>query len=175
MRFRDGHRRADALAIAPYLGCSPAPDGEAPNATTMARWSVGQLFEHLESKVLPESIAEMRQSRQAAERSGLRLVAYEGGQHLVGVQGAENDEALTRLFHEANAHRRMGDLYRRYLAAWVETGGDLFCHFSSVGPWTKWGSWGLLQYHDSPPRSSPKFLATMTWGRSLGQKLKVPE
>jgi hypothetical protein len=44
-----------------------------------------------------------------------------------------------------------------------------------VAPWTKWGSWGLLPYHDAPPRSSPKFLATMSWGRSLGQKLKVPQ
>jgi hypothetical protein len=175
LRYRDCGRRADVLAVAPYLSLTPGPEGDPPTAPTVAGWTLDRLFEHLERKVLPESITEMKESRQAADRYGLRLVAYEGGQHLVGVQGAENDKTLTRLFHAANADRRMGELYRRYLAAWVEAGGDLFCHYSSVVPWSKWGSWGLLPYHDQPPRSSPKFMATMAWGRSLGQRLSGPE
>ena len=35
-------------------------------------------------------------------------MAYEGGQHMVGVIGGENNEAMTRLFQEANRHPRMG-------------------------------------------------------------------
>src|SRR5205814_6920916 len=114
----------------PYLTFMVSPDGEAPNARQVAAWSPSQLFDHLEKKVLPQAIDWMRDSREAALRHGLRLVAYEGGQHLIGVQGAENDESLNRLFLEANAHPRMGELYRRYLAAWAQTGGDLFCHYS---------------------------------------------
>ena len=57
--------------------------------------------------------------------------------------------------------------------AWVEAGGDLFCHYSSVVNWSKWGSWGLLRYHDQPPGTSPKFMATMGWARSLGQRVKT--
>jgi hypothetical protein len=174
LRFRDCGQRADALAVAPYLSLTPGPDGETPTARTVASWSVAQLFDHLERKVLPEAVDAIKDSRQEADRYGLRLVAYEGGQHLVGIQGAENDDTLTRLFQAANADRRMGDLYRRYFAAWVEAGGDLFCHYSSVGNWSKWGSWGLLRYHDQPPYTSPKFVATMAWGRSLGQRVKVP-
>jgi hypothetical protein len=173
LAFRDCGRRGDVLAVAPYLGLTPGPEGEAPTARTVAGWSLDQLFEHLERKVLPDAVQAMKDSRREADRYGLRLVAYEGGQHLVGIQGAENDEALTRLFQSANGHPRMGDLYRRYYAAWVEAGGDLFCHYSSVVNWSKWGSWGLLRYHDQPPGTSPKFMATMSWARSLGQRVKI--
>jgi hypothetical protein len=53
----------------------------------------------------------------------------------------------------------------------VEVGGDLFCHFSSVGRWTKWGSWGLLQFYDDPP--TPKFKAVMEWAKELGQDVRI--
>lgn len=44
-----------------------------------------------------------------------------------------------------------------YLGAWQREGGSLFCHFSSVGRWTKWGSWGLIEYYDDGPSASPIF------------------
>jgi hypothetical protein len=96
-------------------------------------------------------------------------VAYEGGQHLVGVYGAENNERLTARLQAANRHPRMGQIYARYLAAWQRAGGDLFCHFSSVSRWSKWGSWGLLEYSDDRLADAPKFLATTRWARQLGQ------
>ncbi|HVK05057.1 MAG TPA: hypothetical protein VM490_16390, partial [Armatimonadaceae bacterium] len=55
--------------------------------------------------------------------------------------------------------------YAKYYDEWTRAGGDLFCHFSSVGEWSKWGSWGLLQYQDDDPARSPKFAATMRWAR----------
>ena len=55
-----------------------------------------------------ETIA--KQARQAKER-GLRLIAYEGGQHLLGHGGAENNNQLEQLFHAANRHPRMKQLY----------------------------------------------------------------
>jgi hypothetical protein len=174
LRFRDAGHRADVLAVAPYLGVNAAPEGDPPTAHTIAGWSLDQLFEHLERKVLPEVIGEIKEAKQAADKYGVRLVAYEGGQHLVGVPGAEKDEALTRLFQQANGHPRMGDIYRRYFAAWTDAGGDLFCHYHSVARWSKWGSWGLLQTHDQPPGTSPKFMATMGWARARGQRVKLP-
>ncbi len=65
-------------------------------------------------------------------------------------------------------------LYANYYAAWESAGGDLVCHFSSVGAWSKWGSWGLLQYADDDPSQSPKFAATMEWARKLGQHVSRP-
>jgi len=87
-------------------------------------------------------------------------VAYEAGQHLVGVGGGENNQELTKLLMAANRHPRMGQFYTRYLDAWRDAGGDLCGIFSSVGRFSKWGSWGLLEYYDD---DTPKFQAVLRW------------
>jgi len=168
--FRDAYRSADALAIAPYVSLNVAPDGK-PSVAEVAGWSVDQVLDHVERVSLPEAIGWIEGNRKVAERFGLKLAAYEGGQHLVGVGGGENNETLTKLLLAANAHPRMGAVYQRYLAGWARSGGGLFCHFSSVGAWSKWGSWGLLQYADDPPEGSPKFAAIVEWARAQGQRV----
>jgi hypothetical protein len=75
----------------------------------------------------------------------------------VGVAGGENNEALTRVLNAANRSERMGKLYERYLDAWRDVGGgDLCCIFSSIGGFSKWGSWGLLEHYED---DTPKFRA----------------
>src|SRR5208282_5752139 len=95
-------------------------------------------------KVLCQDAAESRKHIAAyaneARKRKLQLMAYEGGQHLVGVQGAENNDKLTRLFHEANRQPGMKDLYEQNLNDWQAAGAGLFCVFSSTGKYTKWGS-----------------------------------
>lgn len=164
----------DALAIAPYLSFNVPPQGKGEIAPEVERWSLDKLMDHLEAQALPECIGWMKQQKAVADKAGVKLVAYEGGQHLVGVLGAENRDPLTKLLHAANAHPRMGRLYDRYFEAWASVGGDLHCHFYSVGQWTKWGSWGLLQHAAQDPKSSPKFMSTMRWAQKLGQKVKLP-
>jgi hypothetical protein len=94
---------------------------------------------------------------------------------MVGIQGGENNEKMTRLFLAANAHPRMADIYAKYLAAWAQSGGDLLCHFSSVSSWSKWGSWGVMQFADDVPAKSPKYAAIMRWAASCGQPVKAPK
>jgi hypothetical protein len=60
----------------------------------------------------------------------------------VGVGGGENDKALTDLLLRVNAHPRMAGIYQKYYAGWEAANGDLLCHFSSVGAWSKWGELG---------------------------------
>jgi hypothetical protein len=86
-------------------------------------------------------------------------MAYEGGQHLAGHGGAENNDSLTALFHAANRHPGMKDLYTRHLADWNASGGDLFCVFSSMGRYSKWGSWGLLENAAQHPQTVAKYQA----------------
>jgi hypothetical protein len=90
---------------------------------------------------------------------------------MTAIQGGENNDAVTALFHAANAHARLGDIYGQFYDAWTELGGDLFCHYSSVGKWSKWGSWGLMEYGDQDPMSAPKFRASIDWARRLGQQI----
>ncbi len=172
LSFNGTHRHIDALASAPYLTLSPAetPDRHHPLAAKeVADWTLDELFSHLENEVLPRTTRAIRDNAAIAKKYGIPLVAYEGGQHLAGVRGAENDNKLTSLFHAANRSERMALLYRRYLAAWQQEGGGLFCHFSSVSQWTKWGSWGLMEFYDSPPLDQPKFRALAEWADSIGQ------
>jgi hypothetical protein len=176
LKHRDAFKQVDALAIAPYLSLNLAPDasaGPGPTAPEVENWSVEQLLDHLESKALPECIGWMTQQKKVADRFGVRLVAYEGGQHLVGIFGAENRDRLTRLLLAANAHPRMGQLYDKYFQAWAAAGGDLHCHFNSVAQWSKWGSWGLMQHAGEDPATSPKYRAAMGWAKQRGQKVAL--
>lgn len=95
--------------------------------------------------------------RQVAQERGLRLIAYEGGQHLV----SSGNEKLTDFFIALNRHPEMYNLYSELLQNWQDAGGTLFMHFSDVGKPSKWGSWGALEAVDQP--SSPKYDALMNF------------
>jgi hypothetical protein len=166
LSYKEAYKNTDALAIAPYVTmCIPAKAGKGGglDAETVAGWTVDQVLDHAETKALPECIGWMKAQKKVAEKYNLRLLAYEGGQHLVGVGGGENNQKMNDLFMAANRHARMGDIYRKYYDAWKENGGDLFCVFSSVGTWSKWGSWGLAEYYDETPAQCPKLKATLDW------------
>jgi hypothetical protein len=174
LSFQDAASYADVLAIAPYISFNVSPtDEHGLNDKVVSTWNLDQLFEHLNKVSLPESTQWTKSNKKVADEYGLRLVAYEAGQHLVGVGGAENNERLNNLFYSANADERMGDIYTKSLIMWGEIGGDLTCSYCSVDPWSKWGSWGLLQNHDDTPASSPKFVATIAWAISRGQKMVI--
>lgn len=171
LTFEQAATQADALAIAPYISFNiPARSEDRLTASVVAHWSLEQLLQYVEDKALPECLGWIRAQRELAHRHGLALIAYEGGQHLVGVGGGENEEALTALLHAANRHPRMETIYARYLLGWEEAGGALFCHFSSVSQWSKWGSWGVLEYADEDPRSSPKCRALIRAAERWGQR-----
>lgn len=102
-------------------------------------------------------------ARIARER-GLTLVAYEGGQHIVGREGREHDETLTNFLIELNRQPEMYDLYTTLLNAWDAAGGDLFMHFSDIVEPNKWGSWGALEYVGQ--ETSPKYKALMDFLQS---------
>ncbi|MHB1156263.1 MAG: hypothetical protein ACYC26_05420 [Phycisphaerales bacterium] len=172
--------QVDALAIAPYLSFNIPGTSKNPDALTsdkVGQWTVDQVMDHVEQTSLPQSVQWITRAKGVADKYGLKLIAYEAGQHLVGVGGGENNEAMTKLFHQANAHRRMGECYTKYFQAWQDAGGDLMAIFASVGGWGKWGSWGLLQYAEddaTEQTATPKFMATMRWAASLGQPVNVP-
>jgi hypothetical protein len=157
----------DGLAIAPYFAFMPPATSEDPKTLTadvVSQWTVDQVMDHVEQVSLPAAKGYMATASGVAKKYGIKLLAYEGGQHLVGVLGGENNDKLTALFGSANKSARMGKAYEDYLTAWQQAGGDLFCNFSSLGPSSKWGSWGLLDYYDSDETQSPKFMAVMHWG-----------
>jgi hypothetical protein len=163
----------DALAIAPYidnLGLARY-EAEVEAWTQEADGGLTRLFNQLEQGgelsdgppggQLAATFSAIDTHIALAAQYGLPLYSYEGGQHLVGVLGLENNQALTDLFIAANRDPRMGTLYDRYLAGWESRGGALFMNFSDIGRPSKWGSWGALEYLEQ--ESSPKYAALMRY------------
>jgi hypothetical protein len=157
MDFGDAYKHADVLAIAPYFGYAL---GDPQRQEQTAKMAVEQVLDTCEQHVKKENETVARQAELAKNRA-LRLIAYEGGQHLVGHGGAENNKELEQLFHAANRHARMKQLYLEYLAGWKAAGGTLMVMFSSTGNYSKWGSWGLMEYHGQPVTAAPKYQAVV--------------
>ncbi len=170
----------DYLAIAPYFGNylgHPTLANEIDGWTNDSDGGLDRLFRELRqggeingdagnltiptNGALEQAYAMMAESAAVARRNNVHLVAYEGGQHLVGYGSVENNERITELFIRANRDARMGELYRDYMNEWRRKGGDLFVHFSLAEVYTKWGSWGLLEYITQA--GSPKYDAITTF------------
>jgi hypothetical protein len=158
----------DAYAIAAYFG---ADLGAPENSQAVESWlndadgGFAKAIEQLKKgKLLPKSTNSLADNYKnftyhatVAQKRGLQLIAYEGGQHIVGREGVENNEKLTNFFIKLNRHPAMYDLYTQLLNDWKKAGGKLFIHFVDIGKPSKWGSWGALEYLEQ--KSSPKYKA----------------
>lgn len=166
-----------ALAIGPYFG---GYLGKPRYQATLANWSkdedggTGKLFRELESGglveegpaegALAQSLGWIRDHVRLARQHKLELVAYEAGQHLVGVGDVVNNEQLTRLFLQSNRDPRMKQLYDRYLAGWKQAGGGLLMHYLNTGKYGKWGSWGAMEFPDR--NDAPKYQSILEYQRA---------
>ena len=145
----------DALAIAPYFGVNYEPGNPVPTAE--------QVVTTLSTASIAEALGWTSDQRAVAEANGLRLICYEGGQHFVGILGAENNTSLNNALHAGNRDPRMQDRYREYLTALEQQGVDLFVHFTHVGEWSPYGSWGALEHQQQPDSAAPKWRALTAW------------
>jgi hypothetical protein len=170
-----------ALAIAPYVGDHI---GLSQNQATVEGWTrqsdggLTALFNELnqggsagitEEGALPAVQRRMTAHASVAKTQGVTLVAYEGGQHLVGVGTPQNSTPINTLMDAANRDARMGTLYQKLLSDWTSAGGGLFVHFSDIGAYSRFGRWGSLELPDQT--SSPKHDALTQAGRSVQQRI----
>jgi hypothetical protein len=160
LTFQDAHEQTDALAIAPYFGGGL---GHEKHQARLQTTTPEALLDELEHRVLPGVDEAVRANAIVSERYGIELVAYEGGQHLVGVGPVVTDPRINRLFDEVNRHPRMGHLYRSYLEGWKRNGGHLFVHFNNCYVNNQHGRWGALESLLQPRDRAPKFDALATF------------
>jgi hypothetical protein len=176
LSFRDAAKHADALAIAPYMPYSIGRGRTADLGPQMKNWSVEQMLDHFEETAFTNSLERMRRSKAVADKHGVKLVAYEGGQHMVAfVKDRELVKKLSATMHACNRHPRMGQLYTRYFDEWAKTGGDVFAVLSSIGRYSNHGAWGLAEFHDSQPSEYPKLDAVLQWAKLHGQPVAQSE
>ena len=164
------------LAIAPYIGDHIGLAQFESTVTAWARESDGglnRMFNELNTgtELRYEGLSGMPIVRgritghaALARSQKVALLAYEGGQHLVGVGAPANNAAINTLMDAANRDARMGTLYAGYLQDWANGGGDLFMHFSDVGNFSRFGRWGALEIVTQT--TSPKFDALKAFGQT---------
>lgn len=183
----EGHAPAwksvDAYAVTGYFSGKLGAPG---NAETVRSWlsepdgGFGKAIQQLQQGgLLPsngdsvlDTINSFRYQAGVARQYGLQLVAYEGGQHIVGTQGVENDQQLTNFFIELNRRPEMRGLYQQLLEGWRQSGGTLFNHFVAVASPTKWGSWGSLENLNQT--TSPKYGALTDFLSTYGRWWSEP-
>nr|WP_243435920.1 PA14 domain-containing protein [Acanthopleuribacter pedis] len=177
------YQNLDALAIGPYFGGYLGSNTFAPSVIGWASEADGgleTLFREIteggplydpnqepewerapQAGAMDEAMGNVTVNKNLADQRGLRLIAYEAGQHLVGIDRYLDDTTLNNLFFAANRDARMGQLYTDYLNGWRERGGELMCMFLSVQLYDRFGSWGLKEYQTQ--EGAPKFEATMAF------------
>ena len=160
MDFENASEHADALAIAPYFGGFL---GDPATMDNIASQTTEELIAASRVHVMGEVSDWVSANVQATSQRGMELIAYEGGQHLVAYSGAENNEALVNLLVEANRDPEMYSLYSDYLNQWHRLGGGLFVNFSYVDGFSKWGSWGVLEYQNQALDEAPKYRALLDY------------
>jgi len=168
----------DAIAIAPYFyGCPyksacPKASKALKDATT-----VDDIFDIIDQKgdvdvkALEGTIdAVKRQLKITNDKYNLKLVSYEGGQHLVtGVLGEIDDSEkprLRKLFNQANRDPRMKQRYIRFLNGWKDLsdeGTALFTAYTMPQSFYRYGNFGLKEHLNMSREDSPKFDGVMTF------------
>lgn len=113
----------------------------------------GRVTEGAAKGALSQAAAWIVGAKAVADRHGLPLLAYEGGQHLTLPPGPLDDNWL-KLLIAANRDPRMGQAYARHLADWRSAGGQLFMFYSHVSRPGPYGFWGLKssQAADADPK-----------------------
>ncbi len=148
LKTHGGFEGIKALAIAAYFGYYL---GDPTVASQVQNWDKDKLFNEItkgeikKGGALQDEYRQIAQYASLAKKYNLELVAYEGGQHLVGHNGIESNQKITDLFIKFNRDPRMQLIYEQFVSKWRQLGGGLFNHYSDVTPYTKWGSWGALE------------------------------
>ncbi len=174
----------DAVAIAPYFfGCPyEAICVDAPKNLLTAT-TVDDVFDIIDQdssvdvKSIDGTIEAVKNQLTITNQYNVKLVTYEGGQHLVtGVFGSnisnEEKPRLRALFNEANRDPRMKERYVRFLNAWKDLSDDgagLFTLYTMPQSYYRFGNFGLKEHLNSPRNESPKFDGVMSFQESVGQ------
>jgi hypothetical protein len=175
--------KVDVVAIAPYFFGCPYQDIciDAPK-TLLGATTVDDIFAALDQsrtidvKSIDGTIAAIENQLTITNQYSVKLVSYEGGQHLVtGVLGsgvtADDQTRLRKLFNDANRDPRMKERYITFLNAWKNLSTDgtsLFTLYTMPQSFYRYGNFGIKEHLNKPRAESPKFDAVMSFQEAVG-------
>lgn len=150
---------ADAMAIAPYFGSGIDDEYIEENGYPTA----DEIVTTMSFAAIAEERADMREHRQNAANAGVRLIAYEGGQHFTNGQGMQQDETLSAILREAQSDPRMGERYTEYFDMLRDEGMEFFVNFTLTQYWSQFGYFSIYEYQNQPLEDAPKAAAVLNW------------
>ncbi len=148
----------DSVAVTTYFGNSVMGHAnlraelldvlKTPGIDAMA-WLAAQLMDPDYPSSIPQIALQWENNKAVADRFGLDMIAYEGGQHVhhsFAVKGLTEADltALTSFMTDFVRSPEMGALYAELWDAWSQVSDGAFMQFGDVGIASKWGSWTLL-------------------------------
>ena len=170
----------DALAVTTYFGSADvtkshlrqnllaAINDPEVNAT---QYLADKLSDPDHPQSIPNVIAALRQQKDLAAAKGLKLISYEGGQHVhhsFSVNDLTHEEEIQLRAFLADFVRsdEMAELYQDLWSAWKEVGDGPFMQFQDVSASGKSGSWGTYEsLNDGNPRSDALEILNQTEAR----------
>jgi len=134
--------KPDAYSLAPYFG--NGLNGKDADIVDQAKQAIAKRLEGV------------RRVEQVVKAAGLRLITYEGGQHL-----KENSDVFC-------ANPAVHGVYRHYLGQ-MEQHFDLFMHYTHNGTHSSGNSWGAKRFIGEPADEAHKYRALRDYAITTGQ------
>ena len=154
----------DVLGVTGYWGC-----GNVGNNDQVAKTALLSVHELLQicMEGIPEVVSVLTKHQQLANEYGMKLQTYEAGQSLVEynvmAHGSGETPGLTALFIRANRDPGMTQVYIKYINAFLSNNlisyENPLMTFTSCGTFTKYGSWGHIEYIGQWIEQTPKYMA----------------
>ena len=183
-----GQDEVDAIAMAPYFfGCishpldrrDPCPDAK----VLLEATTVDDLFEiidqdkSIDPSALSSTLNKIAVQAKMASKYNLKLLSYEGGQHLtimgdMGNLDEANKQRLRLLFKKANRDPRMKQRYETLLNGWKDLsdeGTTLFTLYTLPQSFYRFGNWGIKEHLNKSRKESPKYDGVMTFQERVGK------
>ncbi len=154
LKYNNTYKYIDAFAIAPYFyvhypmlkQIRSVPDVFKLLKDPKNPYSMGSIYKRLEKQMA------------VAKKYKVKLVAYEGGQHLLAPGTHSTRDQPNPYLIGANRAHPMEKMYIEFLQNWGRiTGNSLITLFSAPKTYQFYGSWGLKEHINQPDNKAPKY------------------
>lgn len=158
LEYNHAAEHIDAFAIAPYFYVH-----ERQQAEVRSTEDVFKLLKDDRNAYAIQNVLTMVQKQaDLAKQYGVKLIAYEGGQHLVDRKTRSSRDFPNPQYIGANRAQPMEALYVEFLEGWQKiTGNSLFVAFSAPRTYQAYGSWGVKEHINQAAEAAPKYRALL--------------
>ena len=157
LKAADVYKFTDVFAIAPYFYASQKDLMKAQSSNEI----FAMLNDNKQRYSIAKTIEQIKKHAELIKPYGVKLVAYEGGQHLVHYKTKSIHNHPNPVLIAANRDARMETAYSELLRGFKGAGGTLFMAFSAPRANAHWGFWGMKEYIGQPASETPKYRAIM--------------